>query len=94
MNKEDLNYRCGYLTIIGKPNVGKSTLLNRLLNFKLSITSPKPQTTRRRVMGIQSDDDTQIIFLDTPGILKPKYELHQALLRQIKRRARTEIRVK
>jgi len=77
------DFRSGYLAIIGRPNVGKSTLLNQLLNFKLSITSPRPQTTRRRVMGIMSEQDCQIIFLDTPGILKPKYILQHAMLKQI-----------
>jgi len=77
-------FKSGYLAIIGRPNVGKSTLLNRLLNFKLSITSPKPQTTRRRVMGIMTGDNHQIIFLDTPGMVdKPKYHLHRAMFSQI-----------
>ncbi len=73
------HYKSGYITILGKPNVGKSTLLNKLLDFKLSITSPKPQTTRRKIMGIMSGDNYQIIFLDTPGILQPKYQLQKAM---------------
>lgn len=76
-------YRSGYITIIGQPNVGKSTLMNRLLDFKLSITSPRPQTTRRQVMGILSDKNAQIIFLDTPGIIKPKYQLQEMMINQI-----------
>jgi GTP-binding protein Era len=76
-------YKAGYVAIIGKPNVGKSTLMNQLLDFKLSITSPKPQTTRHRVIGIMNRVNMQIIFLDTPGIVKPKYRLHKAMIKAI-----------
>ncbi len=75
--------RAGYCTIIGKPNVGKSTLLNAILGEKLSITTSKPQTTRKRVLGIYNDEETQIIFLDTPGILSPEYLLQEKMLEQI-----------
>jgi len=78
-----MKYRSGYIAITGRPNVGKSTLMNHLLDYKLSITSPKPQTTRRSVMGIFSDDEAQIIFLDTPGLIEPKYHLQKAMIRQI-----------
>ena len=77
------DYRSGYVSIIGLPNVGKSTLLNGLLQQKLSIVTPKPQTTRQRVLGILSGDSYQAIFLDTPGILKPRYRLHEYMREEI-----------
>lgn len=64
----DTSYKCGYVAIIGRPNVGKSTLLNHILGLKLSITSRKPQTTRHQILGVQTLDKGQIIFVDTPGI--------------------------
>jgi GTP-binding protein Era len=70
-------FKAGYIAIVGKPNVGKSTLMNGLLDFKLSIISPRPQTTRRRIMGIMNRESCQIIFLDTPGIIDPKYKLQK-----------------
>ena len=73
------HFRAGYSAIIGQPNVGKSTLLNGILDYKLSITSPRPQTTRRRVMGILNRPLYQIIFLDTPGLMDPKYHLQKVL---------------
>lgn len=74
-------YTCGYAAIIGRPNAGKSTLMNRILNMKLSIVSKKPQTTRKRVLGIYNSDDTQIIFYDTPGMIRPHYELQSRLMK-------------
>jgi GTP-binding protein Era len=71
--------RAGIVTVVGKPNVGKSTLLNRIVGQKLSITSPKPQSTRDRVVGIYTGADSQMVILDTPGLLNPGYLLQQAM---------------
>ncbi|HET7551530.1 MAG TPA: GTPase Era [Gemmatimonadaceae bacterium] len=71
--------RAGIVTVVGKPNVGKSTLLNRIIGQKLSITSSKPQSTRDRIVGIYSADDVQMVILDTPGLLEPRYELQRAM---------------
>ncbi len=77
--------KAGYVTILGRPNVGKSTLLNRMLGMKLSIISKRPQTTRNRILGILTEDDCQCYFLDTPGLITPRYALQSALVDQIKR---------
>src|SRR6476659_21002 len=71
--------KAGIVTVVGKPNAGKSTLLNRIIGQKLSIVSPKPQSTRDRIVGIHTTDDVQAIILDTPGLLNPKYPLQHAM---------------
>jgi len=73
--------RAGIVTVVGKPNAGKSTLLNRLVGQKLSIVSAKPQSTRDRIVGILTENDRQIILFDTPGLLDPKYALQRAMRR-------------
>lgn len=78
-------YHTGYVAVAGRPNVGKSTLINHLLQFKLSITTPKPQTTRHRIMGILTGEDYQIIFLDTPGLIDPTYRLQEVMMRAARR---------
>lgn len=77
------SYKAGFVTIIGKPNVGKSSLMNALLRQKLSIITPKPQTTRQNILGILSTDDYQLVFIDTPGFLKPRYLLQEKMQKQI-----------
>ncbi len=77
-------HKAGFVSIVGKPNVGKSTLMNRLVGENLSIITAKAQTTRHRIMGILNGDDFQIVYSDTPGILEPKYALHEAMMNYVK----------
>ena len=74
------NHKAGFVNIIGNPNVGKSTLMNALVGEKLSIVTAKAQTTRHRIMGIVNGEDWQIVYSDTPGILKPNYRLQQSMM--------------
>jgi len=81
---EAVKHKAGFVNIIGNPNAGKSTLLNVLIGEKISIVSPKVQTTRHRIIGIVTQPEYQIVFSDTPGLLEPKYELHKAMLDFVK----------
>lgn len=76
-----MNHRSGFVNILGNPNVGKSTIMNTLVGEKLSIITSKAQTTRHRIMGIVNGDDFQIVYSDTPGILRPKYKLQESMMK-------------
>ena len=77
------NFRSGFIALVGKPNAGKSTLLNSLVRQKVSIVSPKPQTTRNKILGIWTQDDCQMVFVDMPGIIKPKNTLGKYMEKSI-----------
>ncbi len=77
----DKNFRSGFISIVGRPNVGKSTLLNALLGEKIAITSDKPQTTRNKIIGIVNQPDAQLVFMDTPGIHKPMHKMNEAMVK-------------
>ncbi|MBN1416380.1 MAG: GTPase Era [Bacteroidales bacterium] len=77
-------HKSGFVNIIGNPNVGKSTLMNELVGEKLSIITPKAQTTRHRILGIVSGDDYQVVFSDTPGIIKPAYRLQENMMKTVR----------
>lgn len=78
-----MEHRSGFVNILGNPNVGKSTLMNILVGEKLSVTTPKAQTTRHRIMGILTGEGYQIVYSDTPGILNPKYKLQAAMMKSV-----------
>jgi GTPase len=82
MKSDKKNFKSGYVAIVGKPNVGKSTLINDFLGCKLSIVTPKPQTTRKKIMGVLTKEEYQIVFYDTPGIMEPKYELQKYMVKE------------
>ncbi|BDG46477.1 MULTISPECIES: GTPase Era [Parageobacillus] len=79
MNKE--GYKSGFVSIVGRPNVGKSTFLNRVIGQKIAIMSDKPQTTRNKIQGVYTTDDAQIVFIDTPGMHKPKHKLGDFMMK-------------
>jgi GTPase len=81
MNKAEKAYKSGFISIIGRPNVGKSTFLNSVIGQKIAIMSDKPQTTRNKVQGVLTLDDSQLIFIDTPGIHKPKHKLGDFMMK-------------
>ncbi|UXH44363.1 GTPase Era [Rossellomorea vietnamensis] len=80
-NISNTEYKSGFISIIGRPNVGKSTFLNRVIGQKIAIMSDKPQTTRNKVQGVYTTDDAQMIFIDTPGIHKPKHKLGDFMMK-------------
>ena len=80
MNERLMKHKAGFVNIVGNPNVGKSTLMNQLVGERISIATFKAQTTRHRIMGIVNTDDMQIVFSDTPGVLKPNYKLQESML--------------
>lgn len=85
MNSEmNFNQKSAFIAIVGRPNVGKSSILNRLLGQKVAIVSSKPQTTRTRIMGVLTEGETQLVFIDTPGLHKPKTELGKYMVRSVR----------
>ena len=80
----ETGFKSGFVSIVGKPNVGKSSLMNKLMGENMSIITAKAQTTRHRIMGILNGDGYQVVYSDTPGILEPKYSLHEAMMSYVK----------
>src|SRR5690606_12098428 len=83
IKSKNMEHKAGFVSIIGKPNAGKSTLMNSLVGEKMSIITPKAQTTRHRIIGILNDDHHQIVFSDTPGVIKPSYALQEAMMNMV-----------
>lgn len=81
---EEKDFKSGFVSIVGKPNVGKSSLMNKLVGENVSIITAKAQTTRHRIMGILNGDNYQIVYSDTPGILEPRYSLHEAMMSYVR----------
>ena len=77
-------FRSGFAALLGRPNAGKSTLINRLVGAKVAICSDKPQTTRNSIRGIYTDDEAQIVFIDTPGVHKPKFKLGERMMEAVR----------
>ena len=84
MQENNDGFKSGFISIIGRPNVGKSTFLNRVIGQKIAIMSDKPQTTRNKVQGVLTQGNSQMIFIDTPGIHKPKHKLGEFMLKVAK----------
>lgn len=76
-------FKAGYITVVGKPNAGKSTLVNKMVGFKVAITTPKPQTTRFNIKGIITDDNSQMVFIDTPGVHIPKDKMGEYMMKNV-----------
>src|SRR5699024_4411732 len=80
-NNMENNFKSGFIAIIGRPNVGKSTFMNQVIGQKIAIMSDKAQTTRNKIQGVRTEEDSQIVFIDTPGIHKPKHQLGDFMVR-------------
>lgn len=83
MTENNFNEKSAFIAIVGRPNVGKSSILNKMLGQKIAIVSSKPQTTRTRIMGVLTEEETQLVFIDTPGIHKPRTELGKYMVRSV-----------
>ena len=84
MNQKEKDFHSGFATIIGRPNVGKSSLMNAMIGEKIAIVSARPQTTRSRIMGVLTDPGHQIVFLDTPGIHDPRTKLGEYMMHSVR----------